>query len=55
MNYAYRFHPFAIDDYQEAFTWYETKQEGLGERFLKAFRLKLNTISAPGSLWRQKQ
>jgi hypothetical protein len=35
MNYAYKFHPLAIADYNDAFTWYETKQERLGERFLK--------------------
>jgi hypothetical protein len=54
MSYVYRFHPLAIDDYNEAFIWYETKQKGLGDRFLKSVRLKLSIISDQKCLERRE-
>jgi len=36
MSYSYKFHPLTKKDYNEAYEWYEDKQKGLGERFLKA-------------------
>jgi hypothetical protein len=44
MSYTYRFHPLAKQDYDEACAWYEDKQKGLGERFLKAVGLKIEEI-----------
>ena len=44
MNYAYLLHPLALNEYNEAYTWYEDKQRGLGERFIKAVRLKIEEI-----------
>ena len=44
MNYTYRFHPLTKQDYNEAYAWYEDKQKGLGERFLKAVRKKIEEI-----------
>ena len=44
MNYTCRFHPLTKQDYEEAYAWYEDKQNGLGERFLKAVRIKIDEI-----------
>ena len=45
MKYDYRLHPLVQADYNEAYEWYENKQKGLGERFLKAVRQKIEEIS----------
>lgn len=39
MSYAYYLHPLAVEDYKEAYAWYEDRQPGLGERFIKAIHL----------------
>jgi plasmid stabilization system protein ParE len=44
MSYIYRLHPLTKQDYDEAYEWYEKKQKGLGERFLKAVRKKIEEI-----------
>lgn len=50
MDYHFYFHPLAKEDYIDAFTWYENINEGLGERFRKAVRRKLeDIISQPKS------
>lgn len=38
MNYKYVMHEGAINDLAEAYIWYETQREGLGEEFLSAIR-----------------
>jgi plasmid stabilization system protein ParE len=45
VSYTVRFHPMAQQDYYEAYTWYEERQKGLGERFLSTVRLKINEIA----------
>ena len=45
MNYTYRLHPLTQRDYDEAYTWYEDQQKGLGERFIKAVRQKIEEIA----------
>ena len=45
MSYSYKFHPLTKKDYNEAYEWYEDKQKGLGERFLKAVRKRLEDIA----------
>ncbi len=45
MSWQFRFHPLAKEDYKEAFAWYEDQQSGLGRRFGKAVRQKLEQIS----------
>ncbi len=45
MSWQFRFHPLAKEEYKEAFTWYEDKNPGLGDRFGKAVRQKLAQIS----------
>ena len=45
MNYSYRLHPLIQQDYDDAYEWYEDKQKGLGERFLKAARKKIEEIA----------
>ena len=44
MSYTYRLHLLTKQDYDEAYEWYEDKQKGLGERFLKAVRKKIEEI-----------
>ncbi|MBI3235037.1 MAG: type II toxin-antitoxin system RelE/ParE family toxin [Bacteroidetes bacterium] len=45
MSYTYRLHPLIRQDYDEAYAWYEDKQKGLGERFIKAVRQKIEEIA----------
>lgn len=54
MNYRFRFHPLVQEDYNEAYTWYEEKQKGLGERFLKAVSLKVDAITENPELYGSK-
>jgi plasmid stabilization system protein ParE len=44
MDYTYQLHPSAVEEYSEAYAWYEDKQSGLGERFIKAVRLKIEEV-----------
>ena len=44
MSYVYRLHPLIEQDYSEAYAWYEEREKGLGERFLKAVRKKIEEI-----------
>ncbi len=44
MNYGYKLHPLVQDDYNEAYEWYEDQQKGVGERFVKAVRSKIDEI-----------
>jgi len=44
MSYACRFHPLTKQDFDEAYTWYENKQNGLGERFLNAVRQEMEKM-----------
>ena len=41
MSYHLRLYPKAVEDYSEAYTWYEDKLKGLGERFINAVRVRL--------------
>jgi plasmid stabilization system protein ParE len=45
MSYTYQLHPLTKQDYDEAYEWYEDKQKGLGERFLRAVRKKTEEIA----------
>ncbi|MEJ7822346.1 MAG: type II toxin-antitoxin system RelE/ParE family toxin [Chitinophagaceae bacterium] len=45
MVYAYRLHEQAHEEYINAYCWYEIKQKGLGERFMKCVEKRLNQIS----------
>jgi|ERR1017187_8190150 plasmid stabilization system protein ParE len=44
MSYLLQLHPLVQQDYNEAYKWYEDQQKGLGERFLKAVRGKIEQI-----------
>jgi mRNA-degrading endonuclease RelE of RelBE toxin-antitoxin system len=44
MSFACVFHPAIQTDYNEAYEWYESQKEGLGERFLIAVRRKIEEI-----------
>jgi plasmid stabilization system protein ParE len=46
MGFLIRLHPLIANDYEEAYSWYESKLPGLGERFLAAVRLKIESIAA---------
>jgi len=45
MSYVCRLHPLIQQDFEEAYAWYEDKQKGLGERFLKTVRQKIEIIA----------
>jgi len=56
MSYACRFHPLTKQDFDEAYAWYENRQNGLGERFLSALRKKIEEITLhPEVVWKQEQ
>jgi len=44
MNYSYLLRRQASKEFTDAFVWYESEQEGLGELFLDAVRRKLEKI-----------
>jgi len=54
MSYTYRLHPLTQKDYDEAYAWYEEKQKGLGERFIKAVRQKIEEIALHPDLYSRK-
>lgn len=39
MSYTYRLNPLILQDYEAAYSWYEDKLTGLGERFAEAVRV----------------
>lgn len=45
MSYQLVFHPKAEQEYLDAYSWYEDKQEGLGDRFEQMVERKLKQIS----------
>ena len=45
MSFTFRFHTDTEKDYSEAYEWYEDKLAGLGERFIKAVRKKVEEIA----------
>jgi plasmid stabilization system protein ParE len=54
MSYRLDFHKDVESDFQEAYTWYENAKEGLGERFLKMVRGKLEQIAKSPESFSQK-
>ena len=42
MSYKYEFHAAVANDYNEAFVWYETQKESLGERFALFVKKKMD-------------
>jgi hypothetical protein len=40
MNFSYRLHSLVHQDLEEGYRWYEDREEGLGERFLSAWKIK---------------
>jgi len=45
MSFVCGFHPDIEKDYSQAYEWYEDKLAGLGERFIKAVRRKIEQIA----------
>jgi plasmid stabilization system protein ParE len=54
MSYTYRLHPLTKKDYDEAYEWYEDRQKGLGEQFLKAVRQKIEDIVSHPEVYSSK-
>ena len=54
MNYRLDFHEDVETDYLEAYTWYEAAREGLGDRFMKMVRMKLEEIARNPETFSQK-
>jgi mRNA-degrading endonuclease RelE of RelBE toxin-antitoxin system len=46
MAWRIKFSSKANGDYDEGYSWYEDKQEGLGQRFLMEVRNKVRTIES---------
>lgn len=44
MNYALVFRPEVREELNEAYTWYESQQSGLGDEFLDCIDERLNQI-----------
>lgn len=44
MSYRLEFHEAVERDYLDAYSWYEDAQKGLGDRFLKMVRFKLEEV-----------
>ncbi|PZR24971.1 MAG: hypothetical protein DI535_20195 [Citrobacter freundii] len=44
MSFSYDLHPLIRQDYDEGYRWYEEKQKGLGDRFLRSVRKKIGEI-----------
>ena len=44
MSFTHHLHPLVKQDYFEGYIWYEEKQKGLGERYLKSIREKIEEI-----------
>jgi plasmid stabilization system protein ParE len=44
MNKLIKFSEFAKEDILDAFNWYETKNENLGDKFIQDFKSTLNFI-----------
>jgi len=44
MDYILMFHPEAVEEYQEAFVWYEQQESGLGLHFEKMVEDRLQKI-----------
>lgn len=44
MAKKFRFDPGAEKDIQEAYQWYESQEEGVGNKFLKELNEKIDTI-----------
>lgn len=55
MAYTYRLHPKADEDYAAAYTWYEDRQEGLGEKFIIAVREKIEAIALQPEIYGSKE
>ena len=45
MSYTYYLHSLAVKDFSDGYAWYEDKQAGLGEKFIKAVRNKIDEIT----------
>lgn len=45
MAIPYKVHALAYDEYIEAYVWYETQKEGLGDKFMQAVEQRLFAIS----------
>lgn len=54
MNYRLDFHEDVEGDYLEAYTWYENEKVGLGERFIRMVRIKLEQIANNPEAFSQK-
>lgn len=55
MSYTFIYHPLVQEDYNEAYEWYESKQKGLGEKFFKAVRQKIDEINLRPAVYGSRQ
>ncbi len=55
MNYTYYLHPLSVKDFEEGYAWYENKQAGLGERFIRAVRNKIDEIASHPEIYGSRE
>ena len=55
MSYSYRLHPQASEDLTKAYAWYEEIRAGLGERFVKTVKDKIDHILSQPDLYGSKK
>ena len=51
MTRVWREHPDAVDEYRAAAKWYEDKRSGLGDVFMDAVDLAIESILDPAITW----
>lgn len=51
MNFAWREHAEALDEYRAAATWYETNRPGWGDVFMDAADAAIESILDPAIRW----
>lgn len=55
MEYPYRLHQQAHEEYIQAYEWYELRQKGLGDRFMGYVEKKLQQISEHPEYYGKRQ
>lgn len=55
MSFPYQFHEKAHEDYINAYEWYESKQSGLGDKFMEKVEMKLSQIREHPEFYGRKQ
>lgn len=55
MPYHIEFHPQAVQELEDSYTWYEERSVGLGERFINAVSKRLKLLAATPEIFPKKR